>query len=41
MVLPNIEDNDRLFKSEDIVMDDNRSGVYVRVSKVESNDEDE
>ena len=35
-----VEDNDRLFKSEDIVIDDDRSGAYVVVNKVESDNED-
>ena len=41
MVLSNIEDNDRLFESKDIVMDDDGSYVYVSVNKVESDNEDE
>ena len=35
-----VEDNDRLFESEDIVMDDNRSCVCIVMNKVESDDED-
>ena len=34
------EDNDRLFESEDIVMDNNRNSACVVVNKVESDDKD-
>ena len=35
-----IKDNDRLFKSEHIAMDNDRSDVCIVVNKLESDDED-
>ena len=41
IVKDTIEDNGGLFESEDIVMDNNGSGVCVVMNKVESDNEDE